>query len=161
MPIQTHRPRRQGDRPPGGEGGAGAEGGRPPRHERSERPPRRERLARPAPEARPKAKRLKPARKHRNEVLDALPADLLLAWGEHDVTADPVTVLASLAKTNRLIVAEEGWPVCSIASIRSSRNDRTSFADSQCASRNHEPDDTTSAYGSTVRSDASGFDPPR
>ncbi len=29
---------------------------------------------------------------------------------------DKDTVLASLAKTNRLIVAEEGWPVCSIAS---------------------------------------------
>ncbi len=29
---------------------------------------------------------------------------------------DKDTVLASLAKTNRLIIAEEGWPVCSIAS---------------------------------------------
>jgi pyruvate dehydrogenase E1 component beta subunit len=29
---------------------------------------------------------------------------------------DTATVLESLAKTNRLIVAEEGWPVCSIAS---------------------------------------------
>ena len=29
---------------------------------------------------------------------------------------DKDTVLASLAKTNRLIVAEEGWPVCSISS---------------------------------------------
>ena len=29
---------------------------------------------------------------------------------------DTETVLASLAKTNRLIVAEEGWPTCSIAS---------------------------------------------
>src|SRR5690606_28491622 len=29
---------------------------------------------------------------------------------------DRKTVLASLAKTNRLIIAEEGWPVCSIAS---------------------------------------------
>jgi pyruvate dehydrogenase E1 component beta subunit len=29
---------------------------------------------------------------------------------------DREAVLASLAKTNRLIVAEEGWPVCSIAS---------------------------------------------
>ncbi|MFM7403658.1 MAG: pyruvate dehydrogenase complex E1 component subunit beta [Erythrobacter sp.] len=29
---------------------------------------------------------------------------------------DKQTVLASLAKTNRLVVAEEGWPVCSIAS---------------------------------------------
>ena len=29
---------------------------------------------------------------------------------------DRDTVLASLAKTNRLIIAEEGWPVCSIAS---------------------------------------------
>jgi pyruvate dehydrogenase E1 component beta subunit len=29
---------------------------------------------------------------------------------------DTETVLASLAKTNRLIIAEEGWPVCSIAS---------------------------------------------
>ncbi len=29
---------------------------------------------------------------------------------------DTEAVLASLAKTNRLIVAEEGWPVCSIAS---------------------------------------------
>ncbi|MBI1401713.1 MAG: pyruvate dehydrogenase complex E1 component subunit beta [Porphyrobacter sp.] len=29
---------------------------------------------------------------------------------------DRQTVLASLAKTNRLIVAEEGWPTCSIAS---------------------------------------------
>ena len=29
---------------------------------------------------------------------------------------DKETVLASLAKTNRLVVAEEGWPVCSIAS---------------------------------------------
>jgi pyruvate dehydrogenase E1 component beta subunit len=25
-------------------------------------------------------------------------------------------VLASLAKTNRIVVAEEGWPTCSIAS---------------------------------------------
>jgi pyruvate dehydrogenase E1 component beta subunit len=25
-------------------------------------------------------------------------------------------VLTSLAKTNRLVIAEEGWPVCSIAS---------------------------------------------
>lgn len=29
---------------------------------------------------------------------------------------DKDTILASLAKTNRLIIAEEGWPVCSIAS---------------------------------------------
>jgi len=29
---------------------------------------------------------------------------------------DTETILASLAKTNRLVVAEEGWPVCSIAS---------------------------------------------
>ena len=29
---------------------------------------------------------------------------------------DRGAVLASLAKTNRLIVAEEGWPTCSIAS---------------------------------------------
>ncbi|MEP5938946.1 MAG: pyruvate dehydrogenase complex E1 component subunit beta [Erythrobacter sp.] len=29
---------------------------------------------------------------------------------------DTATVLKSLAKTNRLVVAEEGWPVCSIAS---------------------------------------------
>jgi pyruvate dehydrogenase E1 component beta subunit len=29
---------------------------------------------------------------------------------------DTATVLESLAKTNRLIVAEEGWPACSIAS---------------------------------------------
>jgi pyruvate dehydrogenase E1 component beta subunit len=29
---------------------------------------------------------------------------------------DKQTVLASLAKTNRLIIAEEGWPTCSIAS---------------------------------------------
>ncbi len=29
---------------------------------------------------------------------------------------DEATVLASLAKTNRVVVAEEGWPVCSIAS---------------------------------------------
>jgi pyruvate dehydrogenase E1 component beta subunit len=29
---------------------------------------------------------------------------------------DKATVLASLAKTNRLIVAEEGWPVCSVGS---------------------------------------------
>jgi len=29
---------------------------------------------------------------------------------------DRETILASLAKTNRLVVAEEGWPVCSIAS---------------------------------------------
>jgi pyruvate dehydrogenase E1 component beta subunit len=29
---------------------------------------------------------------------------------------DKATVLASLAKTNRMIVAEEGWPACSIAS---------------------------------------------
>ena len=29
---------------------------------------------------------------------------------------DKQTVLESLAKTNRLVVAEEGWPVCSIAS---------------------------------------------
>jgi len=29
---------------------------------------------------------------------------------------DTETVLASLAKTNRLVIAEEGWPVCSIAS---------------------------------------------
>ena len=29
---------------------------------------------------------------------------------------DTATILESLAKTNRLIIAEEGWPVCSIAS---------------------------------------------
>ncbi|MCB2065416.1 MAG: pyruvate dehydrogenase complex E1 component subunit beta, partial [Erythrobacter sp.] len=29
---------------------------------------------------------------------------------------DTATVLESLAKTNRLVVVEEGWPVCSIAS---------------------------------------------
>jgi len=29
---------------------------------------------------------------------------------------DKATVLASLAKTNRMVVVEEGWPVCSIAS---------------------------------------------
>jgi pyruvate dehydrogenase E1 component beta subunit len=29
---------------------------------------------------------------------------------------DKKTVLASLAKTNRLVVVEEGWPTCSIAS---------------------------------------------
>jgi pyruvate dehydrogenase E1 component beta subunit len=29
---------------------------------------------------------------------------------------DTATVLESLAKTNRLVVAEEGWPVCSVAS---------------------------------------------
>jgi pyruvate dehydrogenase E1 component beta subunit len=29
---------------------------------------------------------------------------------------DTATVLASVAKTNRLVVAEEGWPACSIAS---------------------------------------------
>jgi pyruvate dehydrogenase E1 component beta subunit len=29
---------------------------------------------------------------------------------------DTATILASLARTNRLIVAEEGWPTCSIAS---------------------------------------------
>ena len=29
---------------------------------------------------------------------------------------DKATVLASLAKTNRLVVAEEGWPVCSVGS---------------------------------------------
>jgi len=29
---------------------------------------------------------------------------------------DKATVLASLAKTNRMVVAEEGWPTCSIAS---------------------------------------------
>ncbi len=29
---------------------------------------------------------------------------------------DTATILESLAKTNRLVVAEEGWPTCSIAS---------------------------------------------
>jgi pyruvate dehydrogenase E1 component beta subunit len=29
---------------------------------------------------------------------------------------DKQTVLASLAKTNRLVCVEEGWPVCSISS---------------------------------------------
>ena len=29
---------------------------------------------------------------------------------------DTETVLKSLSKTNRMVVAEEGWPVCSIAS---------------------------------------------
>jgi pyruvate dehydrogenase E1 component beta subunit len=29
---------------------------------------------------------------------------------------DTETILASLRKTNRLVVAEEGWPTCSIAS---------------------------------------------
>ncbi len=29
---------------------------------------------------------------------------------------DKATVLASLAKTNRLVIAEEGWPVCSVGS---------------------------------------------
>jgi pyruvate dehydrogenase E1 component beta subunit len=51
-------------------------------------------------------------------------ADLLLADGiEAEVIdlrtlrpLDTATVLASLKKTNRLVVVEEGWPVCSIAS---------------------------------------------
>ena len=47
-------------------------------------------------------------------LLDALPAALLLAWGEHDVTADPVTVLASLAirhpaRTTRTIAGAGHW----------------------------------------------------
>jgi pyruvate dehydrogenase E1 component beta subunit len=29
---------------------------------------------------------------------------------------DKATILASLARTNRLMVVEEGWPACSIAS---------------------------------------------
>jgi len=29
---------------------------------------------------------------------------------------DKATILASLAKTNRLVIAEEGWPVCSVGS---------------------------------------------
>ena len=29
---------------------------------------------------------------------------------------DKAAILASLAKTNRLVVAEEGWPVCSVGS---------------------------------------------
>jgi len=29
---------------------------------------------------------------------------------------DTATVLASLRKTNRMVVVEEGWPVCSISS---------------------------------------------
>jgi len=65
-------PRRSGDRPPRGEGAPGREGGRPPRRDSADRPPRRDRPARPVPEARPKAKRLKPGRAHRTEVLDAL-----------------------------------------------------------------------------------------
>ena len=32
------------------------------------------------------------------------------------VPLDTATVLASLKKTNRMVVVEEGWPVCSIAS---------------------------------------------
>ena len=59
------------------------EGGRGPRREgagegRSEGAPRRDRPARPprpVPEARPKAKKLRPGRVHRNEVLESLPEE--------------------------------------------------------------------------------------
>ena len=68
-------PRRSGDRPPRSDGEPAREGGRPPRREGGDRPPRRDRPARPAPEARPKAKRLRPGRVHRTEVLAALPEE--------------------------------------------------------------------------------------
>ena len=32
------------------------------------------------------------------------------------VPLDREAILTSLAKTNRLVIAEEGWPTCSIAS---------------------------------------------
>ena len=34
----------------------------------------------------------------------------------HDRPLDKEAVLQSLAKTNRLVIAEEGWPVCSVGS---------------------------------------------
>lgn len=65
------RPRRDGDRP--GRSDRGERGGR--EGARSERRPRPERPSRPAPEPKPKAKRLRPGRAFRNEVLASLPEE--------------------------------------------------------------------------------------
>ena len=46
---------------------------------------------------------------------------------------DTATVLESLAKTNRLVIAEEGWPVCSIASEIISVCMEQGFDDLECA----------------------------
>src|SRR3546814_20852476 len=54
---------------------------------------------------------LEAAARSAEEGIDAEVIDLrTLRPLDHD------TVLASLAKTNRMVVAEEGWPVCSVAS---------------------------------------------
>jgi pyruvate dehydrogenase E1 component beta subunit len=53
------------------------------------------------------------------EAADALAADGIEAEVVDLRTLRPLdkaTVLKSLAKTNRLVVVEEGWPTCSIAS---------------------------------------------
>jgi pyruvate dehydrogenase E1 component beta subunit len=54
---------------------------------------------------------LEAAKKLADEGIDAEVIDLRTLR-----PLDKTTVLASLAKTNRLVVVEEGWPTCSIAS---------------------------------------------
>ncbi len=54
---------------------------------------------------------LEAAEKLANEGIDAEVIDLRTLR-----PLDTQTILESLAKTNRLVIAEEGWPVCSIAS---------------------------------------------
>ena len=48
---------------------------------------------------------------------------------------DKAAVLKSLAKTNRMVVVEEGWPTCSIASIAPSSASRTRSVPRACRSR--------------------------
>ena len=55
--------------------------------------------------------RSKPPRQLAGEGIDAEVIDLRTLR-----PLDTATVLASLKKTNRLVVVEEGWPTCSIAS---------------------------------------------
>ena len=70
------RGRRDGERRGRREDGEGREGrDRRPRAERGERGERGERPRRPAPEPRPKPKRLRPGRTHRNAVLETLAAE--------------------------------------------------------------------------------------
>jgi hypothetical protein len=67
-------PRPTGDRKPRPEG-AGSQDERRKRQDRSEHPNRPARPARPAPEAKPKPKRLRAGRTHRNAVLATLPEE--------------------------------------------------------------------------------------
>lgn len=81
-PRDGDRPSRDGDRGPRPTSdrkprpeGAGSQDERRKRQERSDQPSRPARAARPAPEAKPKPKRLRAGRTHRNAVLATLPEE--------------------------------------------------------------------------------------